>query len=213
MTPHDEMGTWAGAYILGALDPDERSRFETHLTTCERCRTAVTELGPLPGLLSRLDGWSEADPRTDIADAAIAQIDEEMSDLRRSRRRWRAGAIAAALIALVVGAVALVGPRGSGDSARPVALGVESALDWDATVEVTSMPWGTEIRLDCDWLPAGDDYVLLAQTDDGRSEIAGSWSIDAARPVIVTGASGIRTDELARVVVTDGTGREIITAS
>jgi hypothetical protein len=43
-----------GAYLLGALDPAERSAFEEHLDTCPDCRAELLRLAPLPGLLQRL---------------------------------------------------------------------------------------------------------------------------------------------------------------
>jgi hypothetical protein len=43
-----------GAYLLGALDPAERSAFEEHLETCPACQAELLRLAPLPGLLQRL---------------------------------------------------------------------------------------------------------------------------------------------------------------
>jgi Putative zinc-finger len=43
-----------GAYVLGALEREERARLEEHLETCAICRVELDRLAPLPGLLSRL---------------------------------------------------------------------------------------------------------------------------------------------------------------
>lgn len=43
-----------GAYLLGALDPAERSAFEEHLDTCPNCKAELLRLAPLPGLLQRI---------------------------------------------------------------------------------------------------------------------------------------------------------------
>jgi Putative zinc-finger len=43
-----------GAYVLGALERDERAELEAHLETCDICRKELDRLAPLPGLLSRL---------------------------------------------------------------------------------------------------------------------------------------------------------------
>ena len=48
---HEIHRTSAAAYVLGALDPSERGRFEAHLQVCETCRAEVTRFAPLPGLL------------------------------------------------------------------------------------------------------------------------------------------------------------------
>lgn len=50
---HEAFAEWDAAYVLGALSPDDRHAYEDHLAGCARCRTAVAELVPLPGLLSR----------------------------------------------------------------------------------------------------------------------------------------------------------------
>jgi Putative zinc-finger len=43
-----------GAYVLGALEREERTELEAHLETCFICREELDRLAPLPGLLSRL---------------------------------------------------------------------------------------------------------------------------------------------------------------
>jgi hypothetical protein len=43
-----------GAYVLGALEREERAALEAHLETCDVCRDELDRLAPLPGLLSRL---------------------------------------------------------------------------------------------------------------------------------------------------------------
>ncbi|HKT05855.1 MAG TPA: zf-HC2 domain-containing protein, partial [Rugosimonospora sp.] len=45
----------AGAYVLGALSPAERSTYQRHMATCGQCRDEVADLAGLPGLLGRLD--------------------------------------------------------------------------------------------------------------------------------------------------------------
>jgi hypothetical protein len=46
--------TALGAYVLGALEREERARLEAHLEACGVCREELDRLAPLPGLLSRL---------------------------------------------------------------------------------------------------------------------------------------------------------------
>jgi len=43
-----------GVYLLGALDPVERSAFESHLSYCDICRVELVRLSPLPGLLNQI---------------------------------------------------------------------------------------------------------------------------------------------------------------
>jgi hypothetical protein len=50
-----------GVYLLGALDPAERSAFESHLSYCEMCRGELVRLAPLPGLLNQIGPEDFAD--------------------------------------------------------------------------------------------------------------------------------------------------------
>lgn len=50
-----------GVYLLGALDPSERSAFESHLSYCEICRGELVRLAPLPGLLNQITPEDFAD--------------------------------------------------------------------------------------------------------------------------------------------------------
>lgn len=52
--------TWDAAYVLGALSGPDRREFEGHLARCSSCRSAVSELAPVPELLSLLSGPATA---------------------------------------------------------------------------------------------------------------------------------------------------------
>src|ERR1700741_2107962 len=60
-----------GAYLLGALDPQERFDFEAHLGGCDTCRAELVRLAPLPGMLNQisLDDFSDGLPPTSFEDA------------------------------------------------------------------------------------------------------------------------------------------------
>ncbi len=42
------------AYLLGALDTDERRAYEAHLTICRWCRAGLAEVSAIPPLPVRL---------------------------------------------------------------------------------------------------------------------------------------------------------------
>jgi Putative zinc-finger len=111
-----------GAYVLGALSPVERARFEHHLASCAACRDAVAEIAVLPALLSRvtlddlrLPAEGSREPSTEPQPEPAPQPDQLMAGLvdaaraKRRRDRWVAGwryaatAVAAAAVALAVG--------------------------------------------------------------------------------------------------------------
>ena len=54
------MRTELGAYVLGALDPDEAAAVRRHLLECPECAAERDALAPLPGLLSLADGAEAA---------------------------------------------------------------------------------------------------------------------------------------------------------
>ncbi|WP_125778031.1 anti-sigma factor family protein [Antribacter gilvus] len=162
---HLAFADWDGAYVLGALTPADRRAFEEHLLTCERCRTAVAELAPLPGLLARTAApefgsvaglGSAAGPRAaagpdglpragSAAEAAPASPSGDLVDLvvrrdareRRAGRVWRGlAAVAAACAVALVVLVAL--PRGD-DAPGPTAdPGTTVTLEQVADVPLTA---------------------------------------------------------------------------
>lgn len=54
MTSHDDFRDDVEAYALGALDAEERVRFEAHLTACGACHEAVTSYGDVLESLRRV---------------------------------------------------------------------------------------------------------------------------------------------------------------
>ena len=49
-----EANAGLGAYVLGALEPDERSAIEDHLRGCATCSAELAGLQGLPALLARV---------------------------------------------------------------------------------------------------------------------------------------------------------------
>lgn len=123
-----------GVYLLGALDPAERSAFESHLSYCEICRGELVRLAPLPGLLNQItpDDFADSLPPTSVesgpvtAPVALPQIPlpspepspapvlttvtsddtpKDQPEKDRPRRYWRVAAAAAAVVVLAVAAV------------------------------------------------------------------------------------------------------------
>jgi hypothetical protein len=147
-----------GVYLLGALEPEERSTFESHLYGCDQCRAELVRLAPLPGLLNQIAvaDFEEAVPAPDapdipepqpapvvdlpIAPAVVDEPDEsdepgedtdgEMAGKPASRRpRWLITAAAAAVLALVFGGVlGWEALRSGGGGAQPHTV-VWSAVD------------------------------------------------------------------------------------
>src|SRR5262245_22812323 len=64
-----EPHTLAGAYMLDALGPADRARFERHLARCEQC---AKEIRGLAEVTARLAGAAAADPPPRLTQRALA---------------------------------------------------------------------------------------------------------------------------------------------
>jgi anti-sigma-K factor RskA len=166
----------AGAYVLGALEPDEVQRFREHLEHCTACREEIASLGSvveaLPMAAPQL-AVNRALRRRGLADVRAARRRGE-----RERRRARASqsarplrgsrlAIAAAAMAVLVAAVAAAVELPSGGSSKArvvrasVTPGYASALvqvkDGHAVLVVRRMPAP----------PLGDIYEVWLKRSSG----------------------------------------------
>lgn len=70
-----------GAYLLGALEPDEAQRMRAHLDQCAACRAEYAELAPVVGLLAKVP----AEAFIDAAPGPGTAPDPAMWDRLRSR--------------------------------------------------------------------------------------------------------------------------------
>jgi hypothetical protein len=182
---HEAFADWDAAYVLGALAPVERLAYEDHLARCGRCREAVAELAPLPGLLARAPRpdtgepgvsdepalpdeptWddepaAEAGARPAKAagpDSAAANVVVRRRKTRhRLRRRLLMGVAAVVALGLAV-AVPLLVLRGP-QPAQTVALTAQTSTPLTASVSFTPTSWGTQLSMDCSYPTASDTTV------------------------------------------------------
>lgn len=202
MSDHASYRDWAGAYVLGALDDDERSEFKRHLEECEPCRRDVAELAAIPALLARVESPERPIPPDAVIVRAKQRIAAERAALVRSRRRWQWGAAVAALLAAVA-VVVVVGLAATGEPEprEAVALVVETEAV-PASITVSARAWGTAIDLELDELPPLDQYVAWAVDTAGTWEQVAIWGPTPTGRAIVSGASSFAAADLASVVVT-----------
>ncbi|MGW1344183.1 anti-sigma factor family protein [Kribbella sp. NPDC002412] len=178
-----------GAYVLGALDVEERRATERHLVTCDSCREALLQFAHLPGLL-------HAVPLDDIeADEPPPPL--QLPVRRTPRRRTLVLAAAAVVIAAVVGILGWQAPR---DEVTWTATG-----GIDVTARLTSHPWGTDIKLQMAGLPPAEHCKLIVHGRDGTTEIAGWWATTSTYQADVPASTSIPLDDIDRLeVVTSG---------
>ncbi|GAA4485052.1 zf-HC2 domain-containing protein [Rhodococcus olei] len=193
---------WDAAYVLGALDADDRRAFEQHLGDCDRCALAVAEVAGLPTLLGKIPAGAAHE--IDVHPAAIPLRDDDAAgepppDLlpkliarTQPHRRWGppvavgAGLVAAAVAVVVAVSVLPTSPTGpspnapQGPSAPVTAQAMEPVVSSPVTADVSVIPqeWGTRIDVVCRYqAPPGGGYG----TDRSEYEL------------VLTDHSGVRT--------------------
>ena len=142
MTP--DIHTLSGAYVLDAIEPDERRDFEDHLSECEACREevdalrrAAVELAPAEtppaSLRARVLAAAERTPQ-------LPPVVTRQTTNRRPRRLVQILAAAAAVVALAAGGL-LVRQLAS-DDAPPAITAAEVFASADARVASVALDGG-----------------------------------------------------------------------
>jgi anti-sigma factor RsiW len=218
----DQFTVDAGAYVLGALTPEDRQAFETHLASCAHCAAEVREFAELPGLLSRLPADNVlaalAGEEPPAPPPSLLPALQFAARRERRTRRWRAvaaGLVAASVVGL--GAAVLVDQRSTpSPSPAPAAQALPfrrvAHVPVSATASLVAEPWGTQIEMRCTYQgrpwPDGRPrrYSLVAKDKAGRSQTLGDWMVLIGTEVKVTTATATPRDQLdeLRVLSTSG---------
>lgn len=218
-----------GVYVVGAIEPAERTLVDDHLATCPDCREELAGLAGLPALLGRVP--AEDAERLILQSAEVKDLEEPPDELlssllrrvaeRRAVRKWRglAAAAAAVIIAIAGGAA---GARIIAPGANPavhaqagpvteVVSGTNSRTNVSAVVKYTRRSWGTKMDVWVAGIKNGTTCQVWAVNASGQRWSAGSWTVadghaDSDYPASVSlGASQLRS-----FVITSG-GRVLVT--
>ncbi len=178
-----------GVYLLGAIEPAQRSWVEDHLAGCPACRAELAGLAGLPALLRRVPAGVAMQLELD-ATGSLAPEPPLSALLRRvariRRRRWRLTA-AAALIAGIAAASGLqalhVVIAGAPTAAVPrwavTAAAANPVTGAWAAIRYTAQPWGTELAVRVTGIAAGTRCQLLVTGLRGQDVAAGGWTVVA----------------------------------
>lgn len=208
---HGHYQQMLGAYILGALDTDDRVAVDEHATRCDECRRELAEFSVIPGLLAKAPDIDQSTAATIPVNptAALQGAVASLTAARRTRRRLAAAgvaAVAACSLAAGVG-IGVVSTPDAGQIAaqRTVSLSGEAGR-MGGSAELTSRPWGTEMRLALHGLPPEQRLVVVTVGPNGRVESAGAWSVPAAGRITLTGATSMQPNNVVRIEVRNDKG-------
>lgn len=211
MNEHDELRRSLGSYLMGALDPTERTAVEVHLQTCEACRGELASYAGLPGLMSRLsreEAVSEALlPPPSLLPALLSAVEDQRTAQVTRLRRWRSAAAAGLVAAAAAAAVVVVGLPHAGPTRTSLASLAGAASSGDVALE--AKPWGTALHLRVR-VPDATSYVAWAVDATGRRAVAASWGRTAEGQMNVDGASALHGSALKSVLVTTGSGTPLL---
>jgi hypothetical protein len=192
-----------GVYVLGAIDPAERTLVDAHVSGCAECRDELAGLAGLPALLSRVGADevgrisredaeplpAEEPPREDFVDSLVSLT----AARRRRSRRWQILAAAAA-VALAVGGTAAglrlaSGPLVSQASAEPAppaswqtATTTSTMKGVNATIRYQKLSWGVAYDVQITGVPAGTTCQLWVTNSQNVHLLAAGWTVSSRDP-------------------------------
>ena len=213
----DDLAEWDAAYVLGALNSEDRRSYENYLATNPERSAELTELAGIPDLLDVLSP-EEAHALTDLAagrpaldhDDNVASFAKAAEERRPQSRRGRfAGVIAAAAALAIVGGVvgATVFPRTTGSeqtvAMSPMQPGTRPGLT--AQLAVTEKKWGTELIWACeytkDWARDVESYDIVVTTKSGGQKVVGSWRPAGDEATGLSAATSVPTSQIRTVEI------------
>lgn len=209
---HARYADWDAAYVLGSLSRHERAEYEEHLSVCEICRSAVGELAPIPGLLSRLDP-AEALALLDEG-AAAAPVIAVPPRPRTWPTRLLAGALAAAAVIVVAVLMPTAGAPTTNAPTATVALRQTVPSPLSADVSLTRTSWGTRIAMTCTYAAtyggSSSTYQLYVVDRSHHAYLVSSWHAGPGDVARTTGSSQLDPVDIAGVQVRNASGSVLL---
>jgi anti-sigma factor RsiW len=216
----DRFRDWDAAYVLGALDSEDRRAFERHLAACPACSAAVAEFAGVPGILSKLS--TEDAVALLAADEVAVGVDNHLregvhipglvqrlaSAAARRRRRIRfgmLGAVVAVVALLTVGGVVYTG--GQISVAAAVAMTPLQQHAITASMSVTRKAWGTRFDWSCGYPGATGiysspvSYDLVVVQKSGTRSVVATWTSVGPHAAGLSASSDIAYGDISSVEI------------
>lgn len=223
---HAEFADWDAAFVVGALSPSDRRRFEAHLQECDKCRAAIVDLAPTIALLARITP-DRAESLLEVAGADEGPdltrrrelVSIGVQETRRRRRMWWAGGLAAAaaiIVAVVLAVTLSIGPSVRG--ARVFALDPLVDIPITATVELVDVAWGTRLEMICSYPEAEDHedsekrwpYAIYVIGKDGTTSEVSSWVALPGKTAKIGAGTALDADQIASIEIRSLTSGRVL---
>jgi hypothetical protein len=216
----DRFRDWDAAYVLGALDSEDRRAFEQHLATCPVCSAAVAEFAGLPGILSKLSA-EDAVALLGNEDVAVG-VDDHLREgvhapglvqrlafaASRRRRRIRLGMLGAAIaVVALITAGGVVYTAGQTPVAATIAMVPIQQDVVTASMSVTKKGWGTRFDWSCTYPDATGKYSspvsydLVVVDKSGARTVVASWTAVGPHAAGLTASSDIAYGDISSVEI------------
>jgi hypothetical protein len=223
MTDCQHVRQLLGVYVVGAIDPAERSVVDNHLASCPDCREELAGLAGLPALLGRVpfaeaeqitrfdseraEAGERPDPEPAQADVLTPLLAKAAHRRRVSRWRSLASVAAVAVIAAgaAIGAIRLANPPSAGSAALHwESVQTQSAVNHMA-VKYAGESWGIRLDVKVSGIRAGTTCQFWVIGKDGQRWPAGSWTVTNERqPSSYQASSAVRVQDVRNFELTSG---------
>jgi anti-sigma factor RsiW len=227
-----------GAYVLGALDDAEATRFEEHLAECEVCAAELDQLAGMEPLLAEYAASAPdvaslvVEPGQDMLDRLL----DEVGSARRATRRRRLFLVAAAAALIISGPVVAASVTATGSNVQPtenstsplvvlfmhhdaMVSATDPSTKVSAEVAMQDEPWGTHVGLQLDHVQGPLTCDLVAVAKNGQKQTVTSWAVPKwgygvnpghMDPLMVHGATGFPRSNIDHFEVQTLDGRTLV---
>jgi hypothetical protein len=184
-----EMRQLLGVYVVGAIDPAERSVVDDHLSSCQACRDELAGLAALPAMLGRVPATDveqlsrsetglpeDIEPSAELLNSLLTRV-----AVRRRSRLWKgAVGIAAGVAVAAAGATAAVELTRPATQVAEVASATSATTGVRAVVDYMPTSWGsTAMRVQVSGIRPGTTCQFWVVGKDGRA-FAGQWTVQGS---------------------------------
>jgi anti-sigma factor RsiW len=196
-----------GAYVLGALEPDEAAAVREHVAACPACATEQSRLAPLPGLLTLAAGAQRVveEPPSPAMEERLLDTVAREAPRRRARLPRRRRILGFAAAGLTAAALAATGIAvvGGGDPPYVHLRATSASTGATAKAELSQVDEGTVMHLWVSGLPRDSAAVYEVHCDaPGWSESAGTFRVNGQGRAYVELNTAARRGQYDRIRIT-----------